>query len=107
MFYADDSQLYITVDPLDQRPALNTLQRCIIEVIELNTINKLVCNLSKTEVIQFSSRFVKNLILSDFLIGNSTVQPSDRLCNLGVSLDRELNVTHHWRFDLLADSGSI
>ena len=77
MFYADDSQLYITVDPLDQRSALNTLQRCIIEVIELNTINKLVCNLSKTEVIQFSSRFVKNLILSDFLIGNSTVQPSD------------------------------
>ena len=77
MFYADDSQLYSTVDPLDQRPALNTLQRCIIEVIELNTINKLVCNLSKTEVIQFSPRFVKNLILSDFLIGNSTVQPSD------------------------------
>ena len=107
MFYADDSQLYITVDPLDQRSALNTLQRCIIEVIELNTINKLVCNLSKTEVIQFSSRFVKNLILSDFLIGNSTVQPSDWLCNLGVSLDRELNVSHHWRFDLLADSGSI
>ena len=56
MFYADDSQLYITLDPLDQCPALNTLQKCIIEVMELNTINKLVCNPSKTEVIQFSSR---------------------------------------------------
>ena len=86
MFYADDSQLYITLDPLDQRPALNTLQKCIIEVMELNTINKLVCNPSKTEVIQFSSRFVKNPILSDLLM---------------------LNVSHHWRFDLLADSGSI
>ena len=77
MFYGDDSQLYITLDPLDQLPALNTLQKCIIEVMELNTINKLVCNPSKTEVIQFSSRFVKNPILSDLLIGNSTVQPSD------------------------------
>ena len=79
MFYADDSKLYITLDPLDRRPALNTLQRCISEVIEWNTINKLVCNLSKTEVIQFSSRFVKNPILSDFLIGNARVQPSGRL----------------------------
>ena len=39
MFYADDYQLYITIDPLDQCPALNTLQKCISEVIEWNTIN--------------------------------------------------------------------
>ena len=94
MFYADDSQLYITIDPLDQRPAFNTLQKCIGEVIEWNIIGKLVCNPSKTEVIQFSSPFVKNPILSDFLIGNSSlrVQPSDRVRNLGVKLDRELNL---------------
>ena len=63
MFYADDSQLYITIDLLDQRPALNTLQKCICEVIEWNPNNKLVCNSSETEVVQFSSRFVKNIIL--------------------------------------------
>ena len=63
MFYADYSQLYITIDPHDQRPALNTLQKCISEIIEWITINKLVCNPSKTGVIQFSSRFVKNIIL--------------------------------------------
>ena len=95
MFYADDSLFYITIDPLDQSPALNTLQKCISEVIEWNTINKLVCNPSKTEVIQFSSHFVKIPILSDFLIGNPRVQPSDRVGNLGVNLDRELNVIHH------------
>ena len=66
MFYADDSQLYITIDPHDERPALNTLQKCISEVIGSNTINKLVCNPRKTEVIQLSSRFVKNQVLSDF-----------------------------------------
>ena len=88
MFYAYDSQLYITIDPHDQRPALNTLQNCICEIIEWNTINKLVCNPSKTKVIQFSSRFFKNPILSDFLIGNARVQPSDRVCNLGVNQER-------------------
>ena len=68
VFYADDSQLYITIDPLDQRATLNTRQKCIGEVIRRNTINKLMCNPSKTEIIQFSFRFVKNPILSDFLI---------------------------------------
>ena len=54
-----------------------------------------MCNPSKTKVIQFSSRFFKNPILSDFLIGNARVQPSDRVCNLGVNLDRELFLSHH------------
>ena len=70
MFYADDSQLYITIDLLDQRPALNTLQKCICEVIEWNPNSKLVCNSSETEVVQFSSRFVKNPIMSYFSIGS-------------------------------------
>ena len=60
MFYADDSQLYIIIDPHNQCPTINTLQNCISEVIEWNTINKLVCSPSKREVILFSSRFLKN-----------------------------------------------
>ena len=36
-----------------------------------------MCNPSKTEIIQFSFRFVKNPILSDFLIHSARVQPSD------------------------------
>ena len=122
MFYADDSQLYITIDTHDQRPALNTLQKCISEVIEWNIINKLVCNRSKTEVIQFRSRFVKNPINSDFLIGNTRVQPSDRVPNLGVNLDRELNLiviilmkhakrqyasdSIHWQIEEVSEQGS-
>ena len=95
MFYADESQLYITIDPDDQRPALKTPHKCVSKVIEWNTINKLVCNPRKTEFIQLSSRFVTNPILSEFLIGNARVQPSDRVCNPGVNLDRELNLSHH------------
>ena len=68
----------------------------VSEVIEWNAISKLVSNPSKTEVIQFSSRFVKNSVLSDFLIGNARVQPSDRVCNLCVNLERELNLSNHF-----------
>ena len=81
------SQLYIIIDPLDQRPVLNTRQKCISEVIEWNTIRKLVCNPSKAEVIQFSSCFVKNPILSDFSTSSARVQLADRVCSLGVTLD--------------------
>ena len=84
MFDADDSQLYVTIDPHYQRPALNTLQKCISEVIEWSTINKLVCSPSKTEVIQFISRFIKNPILSDFLVGNARV----------VNLEGELKLSY-------------
>ena len=87
---------------------INTLQKCISEVIEWNTINKLACNPCKTEVIQFSSRFVKNPILSDFFIGIVRVQPLDRVCNLGVNLDRELNASDsiHWQIEEVSEQGS-
>ena len=78
---------YTLLYPLDQRPVLNTRQKCISEVIEWNTIRKLVCNPSKAEVIQFSSCFIKNPILSDFSTSNARVQLADRVCNLGVTLD--------------------
>ena len=88
MLYADDPQLYITIDSLDQRPALSTFQKCIYEVIACDTGNKLLYNPSKLEVIQCSSRFGKNPILGDFSLANARVQPSDGVCNLGVNLDR-------------------
>ena len=81
-----------------------------------------MCNPSKTEVIQFRSRFVKNPIKSDFLIGNTRVQPSDRVRNLGVNLDRELNLiviilmkhakrqyasdSIHWQIEEVSEQGS-
>ena len=32
MFYVNDSHLYIIIDPLDQRPALNTLQKVLVKL---------------------------------------------------------------------------
>ena len=97
MFYVVDSQLYTTTDPFDQCSAINTHQKLISEAVEWNANNKLVCNPSKTEVIQLSSCFVKNPIIGDVLIGNTRVQPTDQVCNLSVNLHREINLKHHIR----------
>ena len=73
-------------------------------------------NPCKTEVIQFSPRFVKNPILSDSLIGDSSlrVQPSDRLCNLGINLDIESSILQkgyasnsiHWQIEEVSEQES-
>ena len=41
-------------------PSTPLIQKCISEVIEWNTISKLVCNPSKTEVIQFKTFLFRN-----------------------------------------------
>ena len=50
----------------------------------------LLCNPGKTEVIQFSSRFVRNPVLSHFSFGNTIIELSDKVRDLGVILDKEL-----------------
>ena len=88
MFYADNSQLYIAIKSNDQSPALATLQNCVNAVIKWNTQNMLLCNSGKTEVIQSTSRFVRNPILSQFSFGKA-------IRDLGVILDKELNLRQH------------
>ena len=59
------------------------------------TYDKLLCNPDKTEGIQFSSRFVRHPIIRDFLLGNTTVHLSDRVCNRSVIMNKKLNLSHH------------
>ena len=67
-----------------------TLRNCIDTVINWNTQNMLLCNPRKTEVIQYTSRFVRHLILHHFSFGNTTIELSDKVRDLGVTLDKEL-----------------
>ena len=59
LFYSDDTQLYIAINPANQAPSLTTLQTCIEDVMRWNTQNTLRSNAEKTEVILFTSRFTK------------------------------------------------
>ena len=59
LFYADDTQLYIAIDPANQALSLTALQTCIEDVMRWNTQNMLKSHAEKTEVILFTSRFTK------------------------------------------------
>ena len=79
MFYVDDSQLYITINPNDYSSALDTLRNCIDDVINWNTLNMLLCNPGqKTEVIQFTSRFAQHPVLNCFSFDNTSIELSDK-----------------------------
>ena len=48
MMYADDSQLYIIVNPDSRHSALAKLEQCISDIQSFFLANKLRCNPTKT-----------------------------------------------------------
>ena len=91
MFYADDTQIYITLDPNSPTCSTDIFRSCIEDVISWNTKNMLKCNQGKTEVVLFSSRFSKNYeLLPTFSFGNNTIPVTKEARNLGVMLDENL-----------------
>ena len=91
MFYADDSDLYVAINPNNPLTSYETLSDCINEVILWNTRNMLLCNPGKTEVLHLSSRFIKHQNLQEnFSFANTTVQVSDKVVNLGTILDKSI-----------------
>ena len=92
IFYADDSQLYITLNPKHKDATLETLRNCVSEVIKWNSENKLRCNPTKTEVIVFSSRYVQPPSpINTFSFDGTTIQVSDKVSNLGTTMDKYLS----------------
>ncbi len=96
MFYADDSDLYVAINPNNPLTSYETLSDCINEVILWNTRNMLFCNPGKTEVLHLSSRFKKHQNLQEnFSFANTTVQVSDKVVNLGTILDKNMTLSSH------------
>ena len=85
--YADDTQLYITVNKNSQdRVAM--LEECLDSIRGWMASNKLILNESKTELLYISSRFKK---ISDrptsLTFGENTVTFSKSARNLGFVFD--------------------
>ena len=56
----------------------------------------LLCNRGKkNEVIQLTSRFVRNPFFFQFSTGNTVIELSDKVSDLGVILDKELDLRKH------------
>ncbi|KAL9980772.1 hypothetical protein ACROYT_G009410 [Oculina patagonica] len=95
MMYADDSQLYIILNPAARQPALLNLELCINDIQAFFLTNKLVCNPTKTEVLHLTSRFTRHPPLSNISIGVNIVSCANKARNLGSVLDRHLTMTSH------------
>ena len=61
MTYADDTQLYVSIGSIEDRPAeLSKLELCVKDILVWCTSNGLACNPDKTEIVHLSSRFSKH-----------------------------------------------
>ena len=92
--YADDTQLYITIKPTesweDVRPIM---EACVNDISTWMNNNILKLNQNKTELIVFSSKFkakeTKDMCIN---VGNSRVHAVDSVRNLGIILDKNLDM---------------
>ena len=98
VFYADDSQLYITIESCTQLSSVKNLENCLSQIKQWTVENKLVLNDAKTEVIHFYSNFLKDhLQVTDVIVDQTSIMPSECARNLGVLFDKHLNMKSHIR----------
>ena len=60
-----------------------------------NTQNMLRSNAEKTEVILFTSRFTKTPNIETLSFAKTIIKLTERVCDLGVNLDKNLSLTYH------------
>ena len=92
MTYADDSQLYIILNPAARQPAPLNLELCMNDIQAFFLSNKLVCNPSKTEVLHLTSRFTRH---PNVTFGQNIIPCVSKAGNLGTIMDRYLTMTSH------------
>ena len=90
--YADDTQLYsaISCDGIEQ--TTKTLVACLEKVKLWMAVNKLKFNEEKTELIVFR-KTGKTKLINHLSLGESTIQSSDVVRNLGFYFDDTLSMT--------------
>ena len=94
--YADDTQLYIKFDLSDPSIALEKINLCISDIRTWMIKNKLKINDSKTEFLVLSSSFFKQQFNDlQINVGNTEINPSLSVRNLGVIFDSHLNLESH------------
>ena len=94
--YADDTQIYMTLDPahtLSQEAAVHKLQECVQSIGAWMIENKLKLNDDKTEVMLFGTpKQLDKVSLMEVRIGTSNITVKDQVRNLGVVMDRTMSM---------------
>ena len=96
--YADDTQLYMTMDHSNNnwRDGLVRIKLCVSEIREWMNQNMLKLNDDKTDLIVFTSKY-KQDVYNDLsmTIGDTVVDCSSQVKDLGVIFDRVLSLRQH------------
>ena len=96
--YADDTQLYMTMDHSnnDWRDGLARIELCVSEIREWMNQNMLKLNNENTELIVFTSKYIQDLYNDlSITIGDTVVDCSSQVNDLGVIFDRVLSLRQH------------
>ena len=96
-FYADDTQLYISLTPTNFVTAMATLQKCLTDVQGWMATNKLKLNPDKTEFILLGTRSQRDKLADFFpvnILGNN-ISPSAKVRNLGVIFYSDFSFSSH------------
>ena len=59
MIFADDTQMYLVIQRFEQSSCLSRLELCAQDILSWMTDNRLLCNSSKTEIVHFSSHYLR------------------------------------------------
>ena len=92
MFYADDTQIYISCKSSDVVNLVPKVMKCIGEIKEWSRLNGLKLNSTKTEVLHIKSRFRTSMPLPPIEIDGIQVLPVKRARNLGVVFDEQFTM---------------
>ena len=91
---AGDSQLYVAFNPrVCSSQIIETIEKCISSVKQWMQQNMLKLNDSKTEFIVFGSpHYTRESTPINLTVGDSTIEPSDKVRNLGAVFDKHLSM---------------
>ena len=96
-FYADDTQLYITLSPANFSHSIQKLKNCLNDIQNFMFTNKLKLNPDKTEFILIGSQKNHKPRHPHFpinILGNQ-VSPAQSVMNLGAVFDSNFNFSNH------------
>nr|XP_033938439.1 uncharacterized protein LOC117446386 [Pseudochaenichthys georgianus] len=93
--YADDTQLYLSIKP-DEINHQNKIQDCLKDLKMWMTLNFLMLNTTKTEVIVLGPKNLRNKLSKDILtMDGINLASSETVRNLGVIFDQDLSFNAH------------
>ena len=98
--YADDTQLYISIKPINQRvvdEGVAKLENCLTDIYTWMSQNKLKLNADKTEVLVMGTPQMRAKISIPSITVNGVIVPvlNEPVCNLGVVFDPNMNMSVH------------